>query len=199
MKRFIIAAFILASLASAASAQGLSSHYLGFKGGVNYVKVRGIEEDVENVDFFTGFAAGFFYQYNAHPRFAISPEVYFSVKGAENPVEEYNLKLAYIEIPILFKILFPTRSTVTPFVYGGGYVSYLMSAEIDDVDVLEQFSDIDAGLLIGGGLDMMIAEGRQLLNLDLRFTHGMIPLDMEGKEDLYNVGFQFLLGWGFNL
>jgi len=199
MKRFVIAAFILGALATAASAEGLSSSYLGFKGGVNYVKVRGVEEDVENVDFFTGFAAGFFYQYNAHPRFAISPEINFSLKGAENPVEDYELKLAYIEIPVLLKILFPTRSTVTPWVYGGAYVSYLMSAKIDDLDVLEDFSSMDAGLLIGGGLDMMIAEGRQLLNLDIRFTHGMIPLDMEGKEDLYNVGFQFLAGWGFNL
>jgi opacity protein-like surface antigen len=197
MKRFLIAALLLVAVSTAASARDLSSHYLGLKGGINYMKLSG--EDVENVDFLTAFSAGIFYQYNAHPRIAISPEINFSIKGANNPETDVDLVLGYVEVPLLVKILFPTRSTVTPWVYGGGYISYLVSAEIDGADSKEEFADTDAGLLIGGGLDLRLAQGRQLLNLDIRLTYGMTPLDTEGEADLYNVGFQFLLGWGFNL
>ena len=151
------------------------------------------------LQFFVGYAFGAFCQFNLHPRFAFSPEIYYSVKGASNSEDDFDLKLGYIEIPVLLKLIFPTGSTVSPCVYGGGYVAFLMSTEIEDPDVKERFADTDAGLIIGASLDILIKEGRQLVNFDIRYSYGMTTLDEEGVVDLYNSGFQFLVGWGFSL
>jgi hypothetical protein len=197
MKRIIVIAFVIMALATAASAQE-SSKYLGIKGGLNYVKLYG--DNVDDAKFMPSFAIGGFYQCEINPRFAISPEIYYSVKGAKDDLTDLNLKLSYIDIPVLFKLMFPTESTAKPCVYAGGYLAFLMSAKIDDFDVKDQTKSTDAGLVVGASVDLMLKEGKQLVNLDFRFTRGLINLDDDGGEDkVYNGGFQFLLGWGFSM
>ena len=81
MKRFFIAALVLIALTASVSAQEFSSSFIGLKGGVSSVEFHG--DDLENVDNLIGYAFGAFYQYDIHPRFSISPEIYYSVKGAK--------------------------------------------------------------------------------------------------------------------
>jgi hypothetical protein len=199
MKRLLIASFVLIALTASVSAQELSRSYLGFKGGVNYVTLKG--DSLENMDNLTGYAFGAFYQYRLHPRFAISPEVYYSLKGAKNSEEDIKLELGYIDIPVLFKLMFPTESTVTPCVYAGGYYSFLMSAKVDDYDVKDLVAGADYGVLLGASVDLALKEGRQLVNIDVRYTLGLANIneDPEDTDEFTNAGFQFLLGWGFNL
>jgi len=197
MKRLFIAALVLVAMTVSVSAQELSPHYLGIKGGVNYMKLHG--DDLENIDYLVGYAFGAFYQCQLHPRLAISPEIYYSLKGSKNSEGDYSLDLGYIDIPILFKLMFPTGSTVSPCIYAGGYLAFLMSAKTEDFDVKEEFKSTDSGFIIGGSLDLMLKEGTQLVNLDIRFTYGLTSLGEDTPVDVYNSGFQFLMGWGFNL
>ena len=199
MKRLLIAALVLVALTTTVSAQELSPNYLGLKGGLNYVKFYG--DDVEDADYLMGYAFGAFYQYQVNPRFAISPEVYYSTKGAKQSDTDLEFNLAYVDIPLLFKLMFPTESTVRPCVYAGGYLSFLMSAEFADFDVKEWTAGTDYGLVVGASLDFMVKEGSQLVNFDIRYTWGLANIndDPEDSTEVTNGGFQFLLGWGFNL
>jgi hypothetical protein len=198
MKRLFIVGLVLVAMTAAVSAQELSPNYLGLKGGVNYMKFYG--DDVDDAKYLTSFAVGGFYQYQINPRFAISPEVYYSVKGAKEEDSDISVKLSYIEIPVLLKLMFPTESTARPCVYAGGYFSFLMSAKMEDIDIKDQAADTDAGLVFGASVDLLLKEGKQLLNLDLRYSWGLMNIsDDEWDEKVYNGGFQFLLGWGFNL
>ncbi len=65
---------------------------------------------------------------------------------------------------------------------------------------MDDFNSSDAGVVIGGSVDLMLRGGSQLVNLDVRFTHGLVRvLAADDVPDAYNNGFQFLLGFGFSL
>ena len=204
MRRLFTLVLILCALTATASAQDLSSFYIGIKGGLNHNRILGDDlEDFEGYDYLNAYAFGVFFQYNVHPRFAIAPEVYYSVRGTrETGIAEGDIEwqLGYVDIPVLFRILFPTRSTVTPCVYAGGYFAYLVTADNGSGDVMDDFNNSDAGVVIGGSVDLMLRGGSQLVNLDVRFTHGLVRvLAADDVPDAYNNGFQFLLGFGFSL
>jgi hypothetical protein len=65
----------------------------------------------------------------------------------------------------------------------------------------DRTSGSDYGLVIGGALDLMLKEGRQLINFDVRYIWGTSDVgdDPEDPVSIYNGGFQFLVGWGFSL
>lgn len=199
MKRLFIAGLILVAMTAAASAQEPSSNYLGLKGGLNYTKFYG--DEVDDSDFLTGYSIGAFYQYRVSSKFAIAPEIYYALRGAKNETTGIELQLGYVDIPVLFKFMIPTSPTSTPCIYGGVYYSFLLSAELETMDVKEWISDSDYGLVIGGALDLMFKEGRQLVNFDIRYIWGTSDVgdDSEDPVSFYNGGFQFLVGWGFSL
>jgi len=199
MKRLLIVALVLVAMTASVSAQELSPRYLGIKGGLNYVKLYG--DNIDDAEYMMGYAFGAFYQCRLHPRFAISPEIYYSVKGAKQDVTDFEMKLGYIDIPVLFKLMFPTESTVTPCIYAGGYFSFLMSADFEGIDVKDYTSGTDYGIVLGASIDLELKEGKQLVNFDLRYTWGLADIndDSEDPDKTYNTGFQFLFGWGFNL
>jgi hypothetical protein len=199
MKRLFIAALVFVALTATVSAQEFSPNYLGIKGGVNYVKIFG--DGIVDIKHITTYAIGAFYQYRVNERFAFSPEVYYSVMGAKvgDDGEDIEWNLGYIDIPVLFKLMFPTENTITPCLYGGGYLGFLMSAKVNEHDAKDSFKSTDYGLLIGASLDMGIGGGKQLLNLDVRYIYGLAEIQEEGQINIFNGGFQFLLGWGFSL
>jgi hypothetical protein len=199
MKRLLIIALTLVALTATVSAQELSPNYLGIKGGLTYTKIYG--DEVEDVDYYTGFAVGAFYQYELNPRFAISPEFYYSTRGAKESTFDINVKLGYVDIPVLLKLMFPTDGPARPAVYAGGYYSFLVSAEMEEIDIKEIVSGSDYGLVFGGSVDIMLKEGKQLVNFDVRYIYGLANIndDPEDPGDVMNSGFQFLIGWGFNL
>ncbi len=198
MKRFFIAVSVIIALTATATAQEPSQNFLGIKGGVNYVKIYSDDFDFQSI---TSYAAGAFYQYRVNERFAVSPEVYYSLMGAKMETEagDVDWDLAYIQVPLLFKLMFPTGNTITPCLYAGGYLGFLMSAKVEEVDVKGDLNSTDYGLVIGASLDMAVSGGRQLVNLDVRYLYGTAYLREEGMGSAYNGGFQFLLGWGFSL
>ena len=203
MRRLFIVVSVLCALTATASAGELNSFYIGIKGGLNHYEILGDDlEDFEGYNYLNAYAFGAFFQYNIHRRLAIVPEVYYSVRGTREtgiPEGDIDWLLGYVDVPILFRILFPTQSTVTPNVYIGGYFSFLVSAD-NGTDVMDEFNSSDAGVVIGGGIDMMLRGGSQIVNLDVRLTHGLMKvLAADDVPDAYNNGFQFLIGWGFSL
>jgi hypothetical protein len=201
MKRFLVAAVLVLALASTASAQ--SPNKLGIKGGLNMFKPYG--DDVMDVDYYTSFAIGGFYAREVSEIFVLQPEIYYSVKGGiENDEDgESTLKLSYIDIPVLLKFNLPIKDrNWAPNLYAGPYLAFLMGADVDGNDVKDFFKSTDFGLVVGAGIDFRLGEGKNLLNLDFRYSMGMTKIYDLGDEfevEAYNNGFQFLLGYGFSI
>lgn len=199
MKRIIVIAFVIMALATAASAQE-SSKYLGIKGGLNMFKLYG--DDVEDAKSLYSFAIGGFITCNFNEMFALQPEIYYSIKGAreETVAGDIDLKLGYIDIPILLKVKLPKEGkSWSPNLYAGPYFAFLLSADLEGFDVKDDTKSTDIGLVVGAGIDFMLSEGMRALNLDFRYSVGFTKLDDAGDAEVFNNGFQFLVGYGFSL
>ncbi len=199
MKRIIVIAFVIMAFATAASAQE-SSKCLGIKGGLNMFKLYG--DDVEDAKYLYAFTIGGFFTCNLNEMFALQPEIYYSVKGAkeETTAGDIDLKLGYIDIPVLFKVKFPLEGkNWSPNLYAGPYFAFLLSADLEGYDVKDQTKSTDLGLVVGAGFDVKLKEGAQTLNFDFRYSIGFTKLDEEGEAEVFNNGLQFLLGYGFSL
>jgi hypothetical protein len=81
----------------------------------------------------TGFAAGLMAALPVAPRFAIQPELMFTMKGAHSDSGRISAtdKIGYIEVPVLARFEIPTRSSVKPFVYGGPGFAYRTSCTLE--------------------------------------------------------------------
>lgn len=201
MKRIIVIAFVIMAFATAASAQE-SSKCLGIKGGLNMFKVYGDDVPDDGVTYLYSFAIGGFFTCNINKTFALQPELYYSMKGwkFEAGTEEADVKLGYIDIPVLLKVNIPMEGkSVAPNLFAGPYVAFNMSADFEGEDFKDEIKSTDFGLVVGAGLDVMLKEGAHKLTFDFRYSMGFTTLDNISDESWMNNGFQFLLGYGFSL
>jgi hypothetical protein len=197
MKRLFIVAVMILALTASASAQ--STNTLGLKAGLNMFKWYG--DDVENVDYLTSFAFGAYFNHGFSEVLSIQPELYYSVKGlSESEIITIELKESYLEIPVLLKVNFAMEGkNWSPNLFAGPYLAFLMSAKLEDIDVKDELAGTDFGLVVGGGFDFGLSEGAQTLSLDVRYSMGFTKMDEEGEAEVFNNGFQFLVGFGFSL
>jgi len=200
MKRLLIVVFVRLMFAASFSAQ--SQKCIGFKGGFNMFKPYG--DDVADASYNYGFAIGGFCYCAISEIFVFQPEIYYSVKGGKEPDGggESELKLSYIDIPLLMKFNLPVEGkSWVPNIYAGPYLAFMLGADIDGQDVKDVFKSTDFGLVIGAGLDFKLSEGNRMLELDFRYSMGITKIYDFDNLDIkaFNNGFQFLLGYGFSM
>ena len=186
-------------------AEGLN---FGIKGGVNLTKVYG--DDVESADMRTVGIGGISLMYSVSDNFAIQPEVLYAMKGAKESGSEEGieysatLKLTYIEVPVLFKLIFPLEGNVTPCVYAGPAIGLRLGAkasvEIAGAELEEDIKDdtkgTDFGAVFGGG--MAFAVGSGALTLDARYTLGLTTIDnSDESDDIKNSAISVMVGYAF--
>jgi hypothetical protein len=175
----------------------------GIKGGLNFANLSGDVEDKylkpasKTTFMFGGFATTEMGKY-----LCIQPEVYYAMKGAKADDDKLDieLKLTYIEIPVLAKLVIPTPGAITPSIFVGPVADLLLSAEISsgnfDVDIKDNVMKIDAGLVVGAGVDINAGKGKFIL--DGRYTSGFISVDDTDDEDnIKNGVFSILVGYAF--
>ena len=194
-KKFLTSAFLLLLSIGFISAQDQEnlSHF-GIKAGVNLANLY--TSDAKSSDMLVGFNAGFFDKMAVSNSFAIQPELYVTTKGASvnynnlltNGSAKFNL--TYIELPIVF------IANVTDLlnVQFGPYVAYLVDGKVkngsniglfnfeNNINI-DNYNRIDAGLLVGAGLDF------GALSLGARFNLGLTKV---GKN-------QSILGATYNV
>jgi hypothetical protein len=194
---------------------------LGLKGGINLAQFYGdgvnkIEEvdDHSDMTFIIGGYGGLGFGIQIIDKFAIQPEVLFSMKGSkygnricsataptignsssEMKCSDYILVLNYLEIPILFKLIIPAGA-VSPNIYSGPALGILLSAKgkVEDSnkndDLKNNVEPIDFGLAMGGGIDIKAGPGK--IVIDIRYNLGLIP-----NKDPFDMGFDDV-GWDVN-
>lgn len=160
---------------------------IGIKAGLNLSTLYA--ENVDDTKMLTGFNLGLFAKFPLSDHFAIQPELYYTMKGAE---VKYNntfvdgtarFNLNYIEVPVLLVI------NITDFlnVHAGPYAAYLISGKAknesninlfdfeENLDT-DDYNKFDLGIAVGVGLDF------RAISLGLRYNHGTTTI---GKEETF--------------
>ena len=149
------------------SMENSRSPKFGVKGGVNLSNLYTDEADDNNLK--AGLNLGLYAKLPLTKGISIQPELIYSSKGAKLTYSnfvlgkgEYRFNLNYVEVPVL--LVFNLAKNLN--VQGGGYVSYLASANIKDLkdngtinNIKEldasNFNRFDYGLAGGVGIDVM--------------------------------------------
>ncbi len=180
MKKLLTATIVFALIIGAVSsyaqeATGLTGK--GVKVGLNLANLTG--DDVEDTSMKLGIIGGGFITYQFTELFAIQPEVLFAMEGAKSDfdsagvTESRSLKLNYIEVPILFKVLLVGGGNFKPNFYAGPSINFLMSAKAEDVDVKDFYKSTGFGLIGGVGADLLMGEMGSKVTMNLRYNVGL--------------------------
>jgi len=204
--RVVLAGALALAVAAPLSGQGLRG---GVKVGIASATLSG--DDVDDAESRTAFWGGGFLTFPLAPGFAIQPEVLYASKGvaatgAFDGDVEAQLRIAYIEVPILAKFTVGT-SIARPYFFAGPTIGFRVSCEVevsgggisitadcdesDEEDV--EFKSTDIGAVFGAGFDYDLS-GVTLV-VDGRYGLGLSTIvDGPGDPDVKNRAFAFLVG-----
>ena len=174
---FICTLFLLSAVfQTATQAQELKT---GARGGLVFTNFSGAGD---GYDTRTGFALGGFVKMNLpESRVSIQPEIYFVQKGAETDGGE--IKIEYLEIPILFKMALTDSDIVRPNLFAGPYAGINLNQDSGG-GLLgpsgRSPENIDFGGVAGIGLDF--EAGNSIFTIDVRYGFGLAPAFETGNE-----------------
>jgi hypothetical protein len=121
---------------------------VGLKGGLNVSNLNGIDADNYKTTALLGFHVGGYTTFNLGRHFAIHPELMYSTQGAklEDATNEENLRMNYINIPVLVRLL----TTNGFFVEAGPQLGFKVDeANTDDIENSVKNADFEACLGLG--------------------------------------------------
>ncbi len=218
MKRLALSVALLLLVGTAAFTQPM----FGIKGGLSTSTFwddgvdpfeDGLAPTEESLlNYFTG---GIFARYEIIPEFiAFQPELLYLRSGKKWEVNgaELDLYNDYLSVPLLVKLLIPLDLPMTPSIYAGPVVSFRLRSRAEGVgdvpagtdigfltglneDIGDETRAVDVGLATGINFDIEAGPGTVLL--DFRANFGFVePFDVPNGEDIRNLSFQFMLGYG---
>lgn len=182
MKRIcvIFLAFILIPVIT----QNKLSADIGIKGSLNFSRLNFSEDDADHWKSITGFHVGIFYNLKIKKNIFFQPEIYYVTKGVtlsdsyDGMEIKSTVKLNYIEIPLLLKMVFPTKSSFHPGVFIGRYWAFNTNAKNileygssrTEEDIKGQIANMDYGWVAGISVEYQIGRGK--LVSDIRCNLG---------------------------
>lgn len=195
VSRLLAAVFAVMLFTSVSQAQ-MAGLDIGVTGGVNLATVSEGDGDTKNL---TGFMVGVSFISRMTDMFAFQPEIAYSMKGTkfDDGVDEGELKLAYIDVPLLAKITFGPEMTMgqaRPALYFGPYAAFNMSCDFEsggvsvDCDAADaEPKTVDFGAIAGVGVDF----GN--INLFARYQFGLTSVfdDDDSKNRVIQIGGRF--------
>jgi len=177
---FLIATTILVLPESFVAAQEAVKAEKGIVVGISFTNLSGNDADSIGTDSRTSAIAGGFYRYNINPKVAIEPQLLISMKGAKASALGFDvdLKLTYLELPVLFRFTIPFQGNISPSIFAGPSVGIKLSSrgtaassgfsvEAD----LENTKGIEFGLVFGGSITVGINDTK--IFLDGRYNLGL--------------------------
>jgi opacity protein-like surface antigen len=175
MKKLIVPALTFVSLAASAAETASTGHNVGIYGGANFgtVSATGI-----TVDSMTGLVLGVRTFMPLAPTFEFAPGLQFAQRGYgfNIGVVEVDAKISYLELPLLFRAVFPTDSMV-PFITAGPNVGVKLgtSCAISSgtcTVTSDSIKSVNFGLDLGAGADFGLASGN-MLGFEVRYHFGL--------------------------
>jgi len=187
--RFVPAALVAAVVLLPASA---SAQQIGAKAGVNFASLSNTEDFIPEDGQRIGLAAGLFVTVPATERLSFQIEGLYTEKGVTGSLEEFgipiegNLRLQYLEVPVLGRADFGTPGSSSNFyIVAGAAPAFKLDARLklealgeeETVDLSDDMESFDFGLVGGAGLEL----GR--LGLEARYTHGLLSISKDDADD----------------
>ncbi|MEO8146109.1 MAG: porin family protein [Bacteroidia bacterium] len=143
--------------------------------------------------------AGFFSKANINDKFALQPELLYTIKGSHVTLNNttINIKLNYVELPLVASYKFYKKM----FAEAGFDISYLAKVQkTNSTDTLlkpSAFSPFSFGLLFGTGIEL------KSFDITLRYDLGLTKLILESDPanennplvNSHNRGFQISIGF----
>ncbi|HSQ46598.1 MAG TPA: porin family protein [Lutibacter sp.] len=186
MKKIILVAFIAISSFVGVNAQTS----FGAKAGLNVANLSG---DITDNKTLIGFNVGVFAEIMLADSFYLQPELLYSTQGAKFDEStsgfSADLNLNYINIPLMFKYDVANRF----YLEAGPQIGFLVSAEVLDQDVKDEFESTDFGANFGlsyGFTEKLFAQARYNIGLS------NIAKD-SGDDKISNSVISFSLGYKF--
>jgi len=194
-------------LISSVSAMAIEISGVGIKAGLNFARFSGpdVEAEWKNRMALVG---GAFFTLKLNNFLAIQPEILYSQKGPkwDAPLEGQafvgTVKLDYLEIPLLVKILIPVgaNSAIRPNLFAGPYFGFKMSAKLkytwgatSEERTIDVIKSTDSGYVFGGGFDFVVGNGK--ITLDVRY--GMSFSTIATDSTMKNQTISAMIGYSF--
>ncbi|ELR73842.1 hypothetical protein C900_00006 [Fulvivirga imtechensis AK7] len=213
MKKVLLSIFAVIAFAATSNAQV----NFGVKAGLNLADLASSEDEFE-ADSKIGLHLGGYVELSLSDKFALQPELVYSAQGAKSEFsgeedlgggiigtysEEYNLKLNYLNVPVLFKFK-PSESF---YIGAGPQLGLLLSANSEydytvtasgisvsdsgEEDVKDEMKGMDLSFAIGAGLELESG-----LNFGLRYNYGLSDVyDKNEGDAVRNSVLQFSVGF----
>ncbi|WP_069131909.1 porin family protein [Rhodohalobacter halophilus] len=189
-KAVTIITFVLMTLLSF-QANAQDAVKTGAKGGLNFATMS------DGYDSRTGFVVGGFAKFGIPDSpLSIQPEIMYSQQGGK--VDNNEVRIDYLQIPVLFKFAMNQNTTVEPNLFAGPYAGLRLLAEQDggtgglfggSTNIESQTEQVDYGLSFGGGVDIEV--GNSIFTMDARYNFGLANAftDRDGKHRVFAITF----------
>lgn len=195
-----VAAAIMAMAFLSASARAA-----GLTGGPTAATLFGSDVETDDENARLGFSAGIYFSAKA-PNFEFRPEILFVQMGAGDEtllpalgVGPLELKLDYVQVPLLFKMTSARAKQPGVGFFFGPYFAFNleaeMTADVGGVPVTTNIDDLvrdtDVGVIVGFSIDA------EYWSLDVRYTHGFENIFEDSTLNVKNASLSVMLGISF--
>ena len=210
--RFSLKVVLVTALFMALPAVAAGQSTVGFRGGLSLASLGG--DDAEDLDSRTGLSFGGFFNIPVSDVLGVQLGAGFVQKGASETElgVDIDVKLGYIEIPLLLTLSPPTSGNVGfTFSVGpalGFNTGCTLSAtdagitiefDCDDPSIGFDVKSFELGAMVGAGLDIGLTESVSLV-LDGFYNFGFTKVDDTGfDDDIKNRAFSILAGVSFSV
>jgi len=183
MKLYLNVAVAAILMTLTAKAQDVN---IGIKGGLNIYNIQnnnGVKYDNQ-----LGFNLGLIGHVHLTKQLALQPELIYSLQGAKymNSGVETNIKLGYINVPILLQYMFDNGFRLQ----AGPQIGFLVNAKSktpnSTVDIKDNFKKVDVGL--GAGIGYVNPKSN--FGVDARYNFGLSDINKNSTVKSNNRGFQ---------
>jgi hypothetical protein len=180
MKNYLFAIITLFLSAGTIQAQV----HPGIKGGLNAYSVIG-NQDITYVPKLS-YHFGVLTHIHMGERFALQPEAIYSAQGARYENSSLDLRLKYVNVPVLFQYMFGNGIRLQ----AGPQLGLLASAKTEingaKEDVKSQYEGADFGVTAG----VSYVKPDAGLGFDLRYNQGLTNINGVGPYNSFNSGVQ---------
>ncbi|WP_460615145.1 porin family protein [Hymenobacter seoulensis] len=193
MKKLLLSALAVASLANVAAAQNVR---FGVKAGASLTNLEGDNAGLNGNKF--GFHGGLLTNIGINDAFSVQPELLYSQKGSKYTVNGNDVinRFNYVDLPVMFRV-----NAGGLFFEAGPQLGFLASAKREigstSVDIKDGYNTIDFGYAAGLGYQLSSGPG-----IGLRYNGGLTNIPQKNtvgnvttQAKIHNTAFQLYLSY----
>lgn len=169
--------------------QNLSGQYVTFGRAFSFGNAFITDKEVTH-GFLLSLTGGLSITYADNEHYGFAADVVYATEGGNSKTAfvagdiQNKIKLGYIRIPFKYiRFLGNYGDPIRPKIFVGPSFGYLVSAETNKENTIDEFNRFDMGLFIGVGANKIICD-RIWLNTDITYTQGF--LDITKQTNLNN-------------